>query len=454
MSLPGYAEYKDSRVDWLGEVPAHWNVNKIKTVIRSIDSGVSVNAADTPAEDQSIGVLKTSCVYDGTFRPEENKAVVEEDLNRVACPVKKDAMIVSRMNTPSLVGAAGLVKESKPNIYLPDRLWQVHFQSCSPAFVHYWTLSQAYRCQVEIACSGASSSMQNLGQDQFKSFLIPLPPDDEQVSIAGFLDRETAKIDALIAEQETLLALLAEKRQATISHAVTRGLDPDVPMKGSGIAWLGEVPAHWEVRPLKAIVSTPITDGPHETPQFLEEGVPFVSAEAVSGGAINLEKVRAYISHEDDVRYSQKYKPQLHDIYMVKSGATTGVTAIVEGRTDFNIWSPLAAIRCNTQMADPYYVLNYLRCKNFQEAVALNWSFGTQQNIGMGVLGDLAVVLPPLEEQREIARHLDSQLGVFPTMREAAETAVTLLRERRSALIAAAVTGKIDVRGHAEAQAA
>ena len=225
MNLPKYPEYKESGVGSLGEVPSHWSVNKIKTVIRAIDSGVSVNAVDTPAEDQTFGVLKTSCVYDGTFRPEENKAVVQEELGRVACPVEKDAIIVSRMNTPALVGAAGLVKESKPNIFLPDRLWQVHFQFCSPRFVHYWTLSQAYRCQVEIACSGTSSSMQNLGQDQFKSFWIPLPSEDEQVSIAAFLDRETAKIDALIGEQENLLALLRERRSALIAAAVTGKID-------------------------------------------------------------------------------------------------------------------------------------------------------------------------------------------------------------------------------------
>lgn len=110
--------------------------------------------------------------------------------------------------------------------------------------------------------------------------------------------------------------------------------------------WLGEVPGHWRVTSLKRIVAVPITDGPHETPAFVDNGVPFVSAEAVSSGRIDFSKVRACISMEDNIRYSVKYSPKLHDIYMVKSGATTGVTAMVEGRTDFNIWSPLAAIRC------------------------------------------------------------------------------------------------------------
>src|SRR5690606_30514140 len=149
---------------------------------------------------------------------------------------------------------------------------------------------------------------------------------------------------------------------------------------------------------------------------FPDEGVPFVSAEAVSGGSINFDKIRGFISAEDHARYSQKYKPQLGDIYMVKSGATTGVTAIVETDADFNIWSPLAAIRCDKRKAEPYFVLAALRSRHFQEGVALNWSFGTQQNIGMGVIGDLPVALPPLREQQEIVASLAERMPQFESL--------------------------------------
>jgi type I restriction enzyme S subunit len=216
-------------------------------------------------------------------------------------------------------------------------------------------------------------------------------------------------------------------------------------MKPSGIEWLGDVPVGWEVLPLKRIVSIPITDGPHETPQFVEEGIPFVSAEAVSSGQIDFTKVRACITPEDNARYSKKYSPKLHDIYMVKSGATTGITAIVEGRTDFNIWSPLAAIRCNSGSV-PHFVLNFMRSRQFLEAVTLFWSFGTQQNIGMGVIENLACTVPPVKEQLEISRFLTTELAKFDTLTAEAQRAIDLLQERRTALISAAVTGQIDVR--------
>ena len=126
-------------------------------------------------------------------------------------------------------------------------------------------------------------------------------------------------------------------------------------------------------------------------------------------------------------------------------GASTGITAIVEDRTDFNIWSPLAAIRCN-EGSVPHFVLNFMRSKHFQEAVTLNWSFGTQQNIGMGVIENIACTVPPLAEQHAIAQMLKSESAKFDTLTTEAQRAIDLLQERRTALISAAVTGLIDVR--------
>ncbi|MCF7961691.1 MAG: restriction endonuclease subunit S [Pirellula sp.] len=209
--------------------------------------------------------------------------------------------------------------------------------------------------------------------------------------------------------------------------------------KASGVEWLGDVPEGWTVLPLKRIVSVPITDGPHETPQFVEEGVPFVSAEAVSSGQIDFTKVRACISLEDNARYSKKYSPKRHDIYMVKSGATTGVTAIVEDRTDFNIWSPLAVIRCNSGSV-PHFVLNFMRSRPFLEAVTLFWSFGTQQNIGMGVIENLACTVPPLAEQTAIAEFLDRETGKIDGLVAEQRRLMELLKEKRQAVISHAVT--------------
>ena len=447
MSLPRYPEYRESGVEWLGRVPAHWRVDRLKASIESCKNGIW-------GEEPTNGESDIACVRVADF--DRTKLIVKESI-----PTLRSVSEKERSNRLLVKGNLLLEKSGGGELQPVGQVVMYHLDTsavCSnfvakivlvsgmvPSFWNY-VHSAAYSLGVNVGSINQTSGIQNLDQNRYFNERAAFPPAQEQASIATFLDHETAKIDALIAEQEKLVALLAEKRQATISHAVTRGLDPDVPMKDSGVAWLGEVPGHWEVMSLKHLVDTPITDGPHETPSFPDEGIPFVSAEAVSGGFINFEKIRGYISREDHLRYSVKYKPQLHDIYMVKSGATTGVTAIVESENEFNIWSPLAAIRCNKQKADPYFVLAALRSRNFQEGVALNWSFGTQQNIGMGVLGDLPIALPPLLEQQEISAFLANESPKFEALSVEAERAITLLKERRSALIAAAVTGQIDVR--------
>jgi len=311
-------------------------------------------------------------------------------------------------------------------------------------YLFYWTISPTFRRCGEAEMYGAGGQ-KRVPPEFCKNFIYSCPPLPEQRAIADFLDRETGRIDTLVAKKRELIARLKERRAALITRAVTRGLDPAAKLKDSGVAWLGMVPERWEVKPLKRRVAVPVTDGPHETPDFFDEGVPFVSAEAVSGGSIDFEKIRGYISRQDHERYSLKYHPMLHDIFMVKSGATTGITAIVETEEEFNIWSPLAVIRCGKD-ADAYFILNFMRSRNFREAIELGWSFGTQQNIGMNVVENIPVALPPLPEQRAIADYLDRETGKLDRLTASVEAAIERLSEYRAALITAAVTGKIDVR--------
>lgn len=215
--------------------------------------------------------------------------------------------------------------------------------------------------------------------------------------------------------------------------------------KDSGVEWLGKVPTHWEVMSIKHIVAIPITDGPHETPNFVDEGVPFVSAEAVSSGRIDFKKIRGFITADDHAQYSKKYAPKVGDIFMIKSGATTGVTAIVESDDNFNIWSPLAVVRCG-EAVFPKFVLNFMRSKNFLDAIALNWNFGTQQNIGMGVLADISITVPPIPEQIVIAAYLESETARIDGLVSRKSSFIELLREKRQAIITHAVTKGLDSR--------
>lgn len=441
-----YKNYKNSGIEWVGDIPQSWDIDRVKASIKSCKNGiwgeepigdendtVCVRVADFDRDNLSIDI------EDPTLRNIQNKEKVTRTLKKGDLLIEKSG---GGENQP--VGCVVLYNHDTPAVCSNFIARMSLKEGMSPSFWKYMHAA-AYSIRLTIGSINQTSGIQNLDQDRYFNEKVPFPPLDEQQAIANFLDRETAKIDELIQKQEKLIELIQEKIASVTDSLVTKGLDKSASLKKTQFQTLGEVPSHWDVLQIKKIVSTPVTDGPHETPDFLDDGVPFVSAEAVSKGFIDFEKIRGFISPEANEIYSRKYSPQVHDIYMIKSGATTGVTAIVEDRTDFNIWSPLAVIRCSKRM-NPHYVLYAMRSKYFQEMVSLSWSFGTQQNIGMGVIENLCIPVPPREEQDAIVLGINSILSGLKQLQDKATSAIPLLKEHRASLISAAVTGKIDVR--------
>jgi type I restriction enzyme S subunit len=210
--------------------------------------------------------------------------------------------------------------------------------------------------------------------------------------------------------------------------------------KNSDVEWIGEIPEHWTTTSVKNILEMPITDGPHTTPNFIDEGVPFISAESIKNGKINFQKLRGFISENDYLEFSKKYIPKVHDIFMVKSGATTGNIAMVEIDLKFTIWSPLAVFRANTNKMSPFFLRYFLESNCFKYSIELNWSYGTQQNIGMGVLSNLKLSFPSVEEQTKIASFLDYKTNLIDTTIEKKKRLIELLKEKRQAVINEAVT--------------
>jgi type I restriction enzyme S subunit len=445
MSFPRYPAYKPSGVEWLGDVPQHWEVMPLRRLIREVNSGTSVNAIDEPAAPGQAGVLKTSCVYTGDFRPEENKAIIESELDRANCSVAAGCLIVSRMNTPDLVGAAGLVSSDNPLLYLPDRLWQVRFKDCDPQFMNYWCKSVSYRSQVQLACSGTSSSMQNLSQDNFYSFIAPLPAAAEQSAISTFLDRETAKIDALIAEQQRLIELLQEKRQAVISHAVTKGLNPDAPMKDSGVEWLGEVPEHWSVSAVGHRYEVRLGKMLDEKKVSGEHLGPYLRNIDVQWESINIEELP-----EMDFESSEheRYSLRQGDL-LVCEGGEVGRSAIWQSQLTCCFYQKaLHRLRAYNQRSDD--------CRFQLYVMRMACSIGVfEASSGKATINHLPAesfrryrfAYPPLDEQIVIAEHLSQVCSQLNELEADAKSLVSRLQERRSALISAAVTGQIDVRG-------
>ncbi|MDP9875246.1 restriction endonuclease subunit S [Agrobacterium tumefaciens] len=217
------APLRPSGIDWLGDIPAHWEALDLKWVVARVTSGVSVNATNQPAEGDELGVLKTSAVLGGSFFPLENKSVWLHEYERVTCPVTAGSIIVSRMNTPLLVGESGYVETDHPNLFLPDRLWKIetNVQRALPRFIAQVLSSPMVRSAISEMATGTSASMKNLSQDDLLGLPIPLPPLDEQHQIVEQISTETAKIDRLRTATENSVALLKERRAALIAAAVT-----------------------------------------------------------------------------------------------------------------------------------------------------------------------------------------------------------------------------------------
>lgn len=218
-------EMKDSGVDWIGEIPKHWEVKRLKSFIQNLEGGVSVNGSESErATETEIGVLKTSSVYRYAFDPTENKKVLDSDIFRVSCSVKKGSIIISRMNAPDLVGASGLVLKDYPNLFLPDRLWQTVYTS-TISFNNVWLskvlISHGFRTYMIAFANGSSPSMKNISKGDFLNIPIPVGSLVEQEQIVAYLEKQTSKIDQAITKKTEQIAKLKEYKQSLINEVVT-----------------------------------------------------------------------------------------------------------------------------------------------------------------------------------------------------------------------------------------
>ena len=427
MSYATYDSYKDSGVDWLGAIPSDWELGRISAFFS--ERRQKVSDKDYPA----LSVTKL-----GVFPQWENVAKSNDGDNRKL--VKKGDFVINSRSDRK--GSSGIAKQDGSVSLINIVLKPVNIE---PRYSEYLFKSYNFIEEFYRVGHGIVADLWTTRFDDIKNSMIALPTFDEQVKIANFLDQKTAQIDQAIALKQQQIEKLNEYKQIVIQNAVTKGLNPNVKMKNSGVEWIGDIPEHWEITATKRLLEIPITDGPHTTPLFYDEGILFISAESIKNGKINFDKKRGYISKADYDLYSKKYKPKRNDIYMVKSEATTGRVAMVETDEIFTIWSPLAVFRTKNNVLLPKFLFYYLQSSSFQKSIELAWSYGTQQNIGMGVLGNLQCIIPPLAEQEKIIDFIEPYFSKFDKTKQLYQTQIDRLKEYKNILINQAVTGKIKI---------
>lgn len=221
--IRGDRPMKDSGIEWIGDIPAEWDVVRQKYFWNTVESGVSVNAADKPVDNsEQYGVLKTSAVSKFVFIPTEHKQVNLEEYGRVSCPVRADSIIASRMNTPELVGACGYVQNNYPNLFLPDRLWQITFKDgLSPKYAWYYLSGIRVRQYISSLSTGTSSSMQNISQSQYGNIFITIPSIGEQSEITKYLDEKCRFVDALVTKKQQYLTEIENYKKSLVYEYVT-----------------------------------------------------------------------------------------------------------------------------------------------------------------------------------------------------------------------------------------
>ena len=441
-----YPAYKDSGVEWLGEIPAHWEVKPLKALLSRNDAGVWGEDFD----DEGVIVLRsTEQTVDGNWKiddPARRKLSIREaSAGRLAL----DDLVVTKSSGSELhIGKTSIVDERVAGLgcCFSNFMQRLRMAPPNTPRLHWHLLNCPVAREQLVYLSSTTTGLGNLNGSILGAIRVPLAPEAEQRAIATFLDRETARIDALVAKKERLIALLQEQRTALITRAVTKGLDPTVPMKDSGVEWLGGTPAHLDAAEMLRISDATSAGTPAKEERGYWDGeIPWVSPKDM--------KCRFIDSSEDTITERAVRETGIKQI------EPPVVLIVVRGMIlahTFPVAITTAPVTINQDM-------KALRFRNGVEPIFAAWLF---EGVGKGILGAVveeaahgtrvirmdrwrAVVapVPPRVEQRAIAAFLDRETARTDALVAKVRNAIDRLKELRTALISAAVTGKIDVRG-------
>lgn len=429
-----YSEYKDSGVEWLGEIPKHWNMNTVKRLTK-----FQVGWTPSTGNDNNflgdnlwanISDLKNKYLFNTA------KKISDEAAKAASMDISPKGSLLYSFKL-----SVGAVSFAQQDMYTNEAIASFLASSKLPLEYLYYSLPIFIIENASTNIYGAKI----LNQELIKNALLLEPTYEEAYIIANFLDHETAKIDTLIAKQEKLIELLKEKRQAVISHAVTKGLNPDVPMKDSGVEWLGEVPKDWLVSYLNYQLNA-IGDVDHYMPESVDDGIPYVMTgdltEFASG--IGFDDCKQ-VSYSDYLKLSNKIKNSKGDVIMARY-ATIGTASYVDVDKNFLVSYSCVTIKPNLSKVLGLYLFYYFKSQAFLQGIQSVINTNTQGNVGINDLKKVKVTLPSLTEQQKIIEYLQSTISKLDHLSEQSRTAIELMKERKTALISAAVTGKIDVR--------
>lgn len=456
MSRRRYEAYRDSGVEWLGEVPEHWRAVPLRHLLSEPLKYGANESADQDDPEQPRFVRITDIDNSGRLKDETFRSLPEE----IARPylLRDGDLLFARSGS---VGRTFLYRETWGRCAYAGYLVRAspNQNVASSRFLSFFTYSTAYLSWVRSVAIQAT--IENVSAEKYARLAVPLPPIEEQRTIAAFLDRETAKVDALIEKKRLLIERIEEQRTALISRTVTRGLppeaaraaglDPSPRLKPSGVEWLGEVPEHWEPGRLSHFWTA--IDCKHRTVGFVEDadGIPVVSIREVEGATVSLAGAKRTTPDEFAIMAEGERRPRLGDIIYSRN-ATVGRAALVTTDQAFCMGQDVCLIR--PEGTHPPFAALLLQSRAVLEQAEAAMVGATFRRINVGEVKAFHIALPPLPEQIAIAEWLGAETRKYERLVEQCADGIERLEEYRTALITTAVTGKIDVRESAREEIA
>ena len=435
-----YLEYKDSGVEWIGEIPAHWEVNRLKYVAKILPSNVDKHIY--PDEIQ-VRLCNYTDVYYNDY------ITVDTVLKRGSCKEsefakfalrKGDVIITKDSETPDDIGVPTFVKDDLENVVCGYHLTMIRPFACRGEFTFRFIQSDRTRKYFELSSNGITRY--GLGKSSIENLLLPIPTDSEQYQIANFLDHKTKQIDELIRIKERRIELLQEQRTALINQAVTKGLDPNVEMKPADVEWIGDIPKHWTLTRLKYISNIPVTYGLNiEADRYTTEGIRLIRITDIGEGG-SLTQKGVYLP-EDCVPQEQMLNN--YDLLLSRSGATVGKSYLHLETGEYTSAGYLVRFNFGDYWTSKfiYYVTLSRFYRNWLEQQII---ISTIQNVNGEKYSNFQLPIPLHQEQKQIVDFLDCKTKQIDELISDEQRKIELLKEYRQSLISEAVTGKIDVR--------
>lgn len=431
-----YEQYKDSGVEWIGEIPYKWKMASLKWKSKIFSGGTPDKNRPEYWFNGSIPWLNSGAVNQFIIK-EPSSFITEEGFkNSSAKWIEKDSLVMALAGQGKTKGMSALVTFRTT---CNQSLSVIHPK---PSIISKFLLYYLQSNYLNIRALAGEGIRDGLNLEMVGSISIPLLPENEQIAIANYLDHKTAEIDALISQKEHLLALYEEEKSAIINHAVTKGIDPDAPLEDSGVEWLGKTPKEWDIVALKRLTSK-ITDGEHISPEFTNSGMHFLSAKDVRDGFINLPDDK-FVDYEDGVRFRKRCNPELNDILLVSRGATVGRVSIVDVKVEFCLLGSVILLKPNERVRFKYLFYS-LKNKLVQDHFLNSSQSSAQQAIYLVGIATTQFAIPKLEVQEAIVDHIETEIARIDAKISKTKQIIELQKEYRTALISEVVTGKVKV---------